>query len=452
MRRTVRLVRWFVLSGPGLAAAGCATTGPDIPTYPVPASSRPHATALPSARKPDRPAVQLAAATEPEAVHAPGLDGLLSLTRGRNPELAAAAARVEEARGRFVQAGLRPNPTIGYFGSQINDGPGTAGQQGGYVSQELVTGGKLRVAREAAGFGVRAADWHAASRWYDTAALVRSAYYEAVTARAVLRETEAMAALFENGLATAEKLAQAGRAIGYDVTRLRVELTQARNRVGAAQQRVAAADRLLAVAVGVDRLPGAVEVAELPRAAPVPEFDGAAAELGRSSFVLAAEAEAEQARVEVRLAELKPVPNVHVMAGVAQDFAIGAPIANAQLGIPIPVFDRNQGNVTAARGRLLAAVAGIEQARLRGLERLTGAYQRYANARRQLDLYETRILPDARAALDQILAVYEAKGERFFDTLDARRVLSQARIDYAQTLGDLWTAVAEIEAVTQPGR
>ena len=59
------------------------------------------------------------------------------------------------------------------------------------------------------------------------------------------------------------------------------------------------------------------------------------------------------------------------------------------------------------------------------------------------------MLPDAAAALEQIDKVYAAKGERFFDTLDARRVLTQARIDYAQALGDLWAAVAEIEAVTQ---
>ena len=62
------------------------------------------------------------------------------------------------------------------------------------------------------------------------------------------------------------------------------------------------------------------------------------------------------------------------------------------------------------------------------------------------------MLPDAAAALEQIDKVYEAKSERFFDTLDARRVLSQARIDYAQALGELWSAVAEIEAVSQPRR
>jgi outer membrane protein TolC len=59
------------------------------------------------------------------------------------------------------------------------------------------------------------------------------------------------------------------------------------------------------------------------------------------------------------------------------------------------------------------------------------------------------VLPDAARALEQIDRVYAARGERFLDTLDARRVLTQARIDYAQSLGDLWAAIAEIEAVVQ---
>jgi cobalt-zinc-cadmium efflux system outer membrane protein len=137
------------------------------------------------------------------------------------------------------------------------------------------------------------------------------------------------------------------------------------------------------------------------------------------------------------------------MTTVAHDFTTRAPMASVQVGVPLPLWDRNQGNVAAARARVVAATAGVDQARLRTVERLTVAYQRYENARRQLALYRTRVLPDAITALEQIDKVYEAKGERFFDTLDARRVLAQARIDYVQTLGELWSAVAEIEALTQ---
>jgi cobalt-zinc-cadmium efflux system outer membrane protein len=281
---------------------------------------------------------------------------------------------------------------------------------------------------------------------------VKAAYYEYAAAVAVLRESERMADLFAEALARTDKLAAGGRVETYDVSRLKVEVTQTANRVGAARQRVANAGRMLAVAVGVDRLPDGVAVAEPPGATAVPVYDEAVALAARSSFVLAAAAEAEQARVEVRAAEVKPVPNVQVMGMGMYDFAMPGPMASVQVGLPVPLWDRNQGNITAAKYRLRAAEAGVEQVRLRAVERLAGAYQRYENARRQLDLYKTKVLPDAAAALAQIDKMYEARGERFFDTLDARRVLAQARIDYAQALGDLWAAVAEIEAVAQFGR
>jgi cobalt-zinc-cadmium efflux system outer membrane protein len=118
----------------------------------------------------------------------------------------------------------------------------------------------------------------------------------------------------------------------------------------------------------------------------------------------------------------------------------------------LPVWNRNEGNLLAVQGRLAQSQAGVTQARVRARERLTATFQRYRNARRQLDLYEKQVLPDARTALEQVERVYEVRGERFFETLDARRVLSQARIDYVQALGDAWQAVSEIESLIQSPR
>jgi cobalt-zinc-cadmium efflux system outer membrane protein len=459
MRVSASIAWVFALACPAIFC-GCATPDVDVPTHPhsYPLLAGPgttQRTIAPPDRLVDKTPVRQASASDPAPAPIPAaldLDALLALARQKNPDLAAAAARVEEARGRMIQAGLYPNPTVGYAGNQINDGPGTPGQQGGFISQEFVTGGKLRIAREAARFGVTAADWHAASKWFDTQARVKAAYYEYAAATSVLRETERMETLFKEALVRTERLAAGGRVDGYDVSRLKVEVVQIANRVGAARQRQAAAERMLAVAVGVDRLDGTAKTGDLEDAVSAPSFDEAVSAAGRSSFVLAAAAEAEQARLEVRAAEVRPIPNVHTTTTVAHDYVTRAPMASVMVGLAIPVWDRNQGSIAASAARLAAALAAVEQTRLRQIERLTAAYQKYENARRQLDLYRTKVLPDAETALTQIDRVYALKGERFLDTLDARRVLTLARIDYAQALGDLRAALAEIEAVTQIAR
>src|SRR5260221_8683422 len=64
-----------------------------------------------------------------------------------NPTLAQATAAVDASRGKALQAGLYPNPTIGYRGENIGIA-GSAGEfQGGFVQQTIVTAGKLRPSR-----------------------------------------------------------------------------------------------------------------------------------------------------------------------------------------------------------------------------------------------------------------------------------------------------------------
>ena len=72
------------------------------------------------------------------------LDALVNIAFQNNPTLAMASARVNAARGMQVQAGLYPNPMIGYHGMEMGN-MGTPGQQGGFIGQRIITGGKLQL-------------------------------------------------------------------------------------------------------------------------------------------------------------------------------------------------------------------------------------------------------------------------------------------------------------------
>jgi cobalt-zinc-cadmium efflux system outer membrane protein len=377
------------------------------------------------------------------------LADLLDLAARQNPDLIAARAKVDEAQGKVIQAGLYPNPTVGYLGNQINDGPGTSGQQGGFISQEIVTGGKRKVAQSAMGHGLTAAEQHAVTRWFEIAARVRIAYAEAMTARAVAKEADIVLLEFETGLAKAEALARAGTALAYEVSRWRVEVHQARFRSAVAKQRVETADRMLAAAVGMPQLPAPVENTALSSDVPILNFDALATVADNSPAIADVASRVEQARCEVHLAELQNVPNVTIQAGAAQDAISNSAIANVQTAVTLPVWNRNQGNVRAAQARLAAAVADVEKLRLQQRERLAAAVQKAENARRQIELLDRNILPDANKAVDQVRQIYEARGERFFELLDAQKTLAQARIDRLDMLGSLHAALAEIEAACQ---
>ena len=99
----------------------------------------------------------------------------------RSPLIRQAAADVEAARGTAIQAGLHPNPHVGYQADDINTGS-TAGYQGVGISQTISTGGKLKLARNAACMDLENARLTLSRTQYDLATQVRSNYFAVLVA------------------------------------------------------------------------------------------------------------------------------------------------------------------------------------------------------------------------------------------------------------------------------
>jgi cobalt-zinc-cadmium efflux system outer membrane protein len=122
-----------------------------------------------------------------------------------------------------------------------------------------------------------------------------------------------------------------------------------------------------------------------------------------------------------------------------------------EVGVAVPIFNKNQGNILAAEADVARTHAEVQQVELRLTERLTGAYQRYTAARRQARAYRETILPNAEEALRLVRTGYE-KGDPKYDFttfLQAEQTLAQARLAEVQARGDLWRAYAEIRALVQ---
>src|SRR5262249_55316288 len=127
------------------------------------------------------------------------------------------------------------------------------------------------------------------------------------------------------------------------------------------------------------------------------------------------------------------------------------PGAQVSVSAPIPVFNRNQGNIRAARAEVARTQATVRATELRLTERLTTAYQRYRASREQVENYRKRIVPDARESLRLVLLGYERGDPRYDYTavLQAQNALAQARLALVQAQGELQRAVSDLEALWQ---
>jgi cobalt-zinc-cadmium efflux system outer membrane protein len=75
------------------------------------------------------------------------LEQMENIARQMNPTLRQAEAEIRAAKARQQQAGLYPNPTVGYTGDEIRGGSVGGGKEGFFVQQTFVTAGKLGLSR-----------------------------------------------------------------------------------------------------------------------------------------------------------------------------------------------------------------------------------------------------------------------------------------------------------------
>lgn len=379
-----------------------------------------------------------------------GLDDLIGLGLERNPRLAQAAFTIDAARAKALQAGLYPNPTVSVNLDELGDRTGPGGVNTiPLVSQEIVTGGKLRLSRAAANREVDQATLALMSQRYTLFSNVRQAYFEVLTLQRRLEILTELVKLADQSVEQTRKLLEAKRGTRLDLVQLEVEAERLRTEYEATERELPAAFRRLAAAVGVNNLPFTQVAGTLDL--PLPDYD-----LGRTQlFVLSEHPEVRSAQVGVERARLlaerarkEPIPNVTVGAGYVRQNQNRSDNWTIGVSVPIPVWNRNQGNIMAAQAQVGEAVQEVGRVENDLTDRLAGAFRDYAAARRRADRYRTAILPRALEAYDLSRKAYAGGVFEYLRVLEAQRAVAQANLEYVRALGEAWKAAGAISGLT----
>ncbi len=367
------------------------------------------------------------------------------LARRSNPTLAQAAARVQAARAAWVQAGLYPNPRLSYQGNEINDDR-RAGQQGATVGQEFVTAGKLRRNQEVAANAIRQAEFAWAAQQGRVINDVRSAFYEVLAAQRTVELSQRLVAIGREGVRAAEALFRAQEVSRVDVLQARIEADSAQILAEKARNRHRAAWRNLAVVIGAPDMPPAPLAGNIQDGLAGLTWEESINRVLGNSPVLS-EARAGVARAQARVARelAERIPNLDLQAGVGYDNATRDTIAEAQVGVALPLFNRNQGNIRQAEMELAAARGEVQRVALELQQRLAAAFERYENARCQADKYAREMIPNAQTSLDLVTAGYRQGEFGYVTLLTAQRTYFQVNLSYIDALRELRLATVYIE-------
>jgi cobalt-zinc-cadmium efflux system outer membrane protein len=381
------------------------------------------------------------------------LPSLWALALANNPELREAAADVEEARGRGVQAGKYPNPTISYAEYALGSSTMAAGSINVEVSQQIVTAGKRRLDMAVAARGTRIASVAFVSRKFEVLTAVRRAYYGYLAADEAVRTQDENVADLENGVKLTRQLVEVSRTLPQ-ADLLRGQSILAEARVNRARHHItrAAAWRQLAAAVGVPDLPP-------PAAAPPPGQVPEWGEEGVLRRVLTANAdlheaalEVDRTRLECERARAEAVPNVQVGGGYVRDFILqGGSGAIVTVETALPLWDCQRGEIRAAQARWARAQAAQQTTADRLRRETAEAFGRYEGARQQVQRLTDEVLPGLKESLRQIRQTYEAgkNPEGFVDIQTAVETLNETRVTLAEARRTLWEAVADLQGLME---
>jgi outer membrane protein, heavy metal efflux system len=446
-----------------ILVGGCAAPdgGPSLLPTPTPRPTAQTATARPYVNS--RTARPLAGPIEPIAFRSPivpvqlaepappppgSVDDFVKLAVERNPRLARAAIAIDAARGRHLQAGLYPNPDVAIAWDEIGDRTAVGGiLTAPRVTQTIVTGRKLTLAQAVAAREVDQAALELIAERYAVVGSVRATFFEAL---ALQRRADILAELVklaDESVAGGKTLLDAERIARLDYIQLEVERERFRAELQAVRRELPNVYRRLAAVAGD---PSAVPGAVAGSFDGLPDYDADAvleAVLLTHPQVRSARVGVDRAQAAVRRAEVEPIPNVTAYAGFVRQFENRSYDGATGLSAPIPVWNRNQGNIRAARAELGMAVQAVGQAENELAARVAAAFQTYAAARERARLYREELLPRADETYKLSLTAFKGGQFEYLRVIQSQRAVAEARLELNRSQGEAWRAAAELSGL-----
>lgn len=372
------------------------------------------------------------------------LNAALELALGANPDLSAAGRELEALDATITQAQARPNPELSALIEDTRPETRTTTLQ---LNQPIELGGKRGARIEAAERGRDAASLELDAKRAEIRAAVTAAFFDVLVAQERLRLAQASVELAQRATGAASRRVTAGKVSPVEETRARVAEAAVRVEQAQAASEVTTARRRLAATWGnssprFERAEGDPEA--LP---PLPAMADLNARLAASPNLLRARIEVDRRQALAEVERSRSVPDMIVSLGGKRIEELDLNQAILGVSIPIPIFDRNRGNMLEALRRTDKAHDELSATEIRLSNELALAYERLNVARQEVASLQRDILPGAQSAYDAATKGFELGKFSFLEVLDAQRTSFQAKSQYLRALAEAHRSAAEIERI-----
>lgn len=368
-----------------------------------------------------------------------------------NPELRAAAWEPRLAEAARLQAGLSPNPEVGvefenFAGSGALSGT-DALETTLLLSQLIELGGKrdLRIELAESAWTVSALDYE--TERLDVVTETAARFVRVLELQQQVEFAERARSLAEESRRVIHRRVQAGDVSPIDEIKARLESESARIAADRLRRELDAARRELSAMWDENEPAFGLVLGSLDEVMDVPSLHDLTDRVEAHPAVQRWVAEAERRESAVELERAQAVPDVNAGLGVRYINEIDDGALVGAVSVPLPLFDRNQGGILAAR--LLAAQALDEgRASRRALAtQLVRQHARLTAAFHEVQSIDSTLLPAARDAYEATRRAYDEGKLPYLDVLDAQRTLFDTEAQRLEALAEYHRALVQVEGL-----
>jgi len=357
------------------------------------------------------------------------------------------------SEGKVTQAGLVPNPV---FSTEVENVLGSGSFNGAEgmeltlgLSQLIELGGKRAKRENLAKSELVLAEWTYRAFAVDLYYRVQQAFTALLIAQERVQLNQKLVDLSKELVDAVVQQVKIARMPRLEATRFQIALAAQEIKLEQARQSLALAKQVLALMWGSLDLESVVK-GTLTLEKEIPPIDDLTALLEHSIGLSVLPLVKSQARAALTLEKSKAIPNVDVFGGIRY-FKSGSETTFVfGVGLPLPIFDRNQGNVRSAKARMKQIESEEEIIRRQLKTQLTEQYSVLVSSAHEARRLDKDIVPLAKEAFEKSAMLYRQDQYTFLEFLDSQRVLFETQVQYIDALARHHQAFIAIKRIVSP--
>lgn len=369
-----------------------------------------------------------------------------------NPNLTVYKYEIESLEKQKIQAGLIPNPEANFEAENFLGGKELSGFKGSEytlsVSQLFELGGKRRNRIKLAENHVTSSKGEYDLRRIDLIASVKSVYLNLYRITKQIELQKQFIKLNEEILATVTRRVEAGRTSPAEESKVKVALINSRIELDRLERQSSSASSTLSSLLGTTARQYEPVFDFYENIVSLPNREDVIDSLEQIPLINIIESERVLRSAKLELEKSQALPDLTISGGVRYLNELNTNSFIAGVSMPIPFFNRNQGNIQSAEV-LLQQVDEIKNARILSVvSNINSSFNNLLSAYNNSIRLKEEIIPESEKAYEITRQGYLQGRFAFIDLLDAQRTLFDTEAQYLLELADYYKSLIELENLT----